>query len=394
MYYTDDSILPENMAPLIITAAPLRPGVAARRRRHPPDLGRAGSGRGGLLQRRRHDAARACARSRHRPWLGRTSTQFNYFIGRLKQAVPKMIMQVGGSISFAPQIGRREGEMARLRHPAHAHRAGSEAGIRDDRDRHDAMGHHVDVFCRTTSRARISRTTRRSRRRGPACGWTPAPPSTSSISSACAKTASSPISCLATSISSRLIERLIRAGVYMGPLNLAIAGYGGGTLGRNPFDWMEFLRRVPQGVGRYVLVQHEGTDLALRDGDRARPACARRQRGQSVGPDKKRRTTVQQIEGAVRICRGVRPQGRDRGRGAQDHEGRRLVRQCRGDAAQSRSAAEPHGRPTRASSSGRPTARRRPQRSPATRIRWPTAWCHRRQWAAQAKLIARGSRCA
>jgi len=33
-----------------------------------------------------------------------------------------------------------------------------------------------------------------------------------------------------------IVERLIRAGVYMGPLNLAIAGYGGGTLGRNPFD--------------------------------------------------------------------------------------------------------------------------------------------------------------
>jgi uncharacterized protein (DUF849 family) len=45
-----------------------------------------------------------------------------------------------------------------------------------------------------------------------------------------------------------LIERLIRAGVYMGPLNMAIAGYGGGTLGRNPFHWMEFLRQTPQGA--------------------------------------------------------------------------------------------------------------------------------------------------
>jgi len=33
----------------------------------------------------------------------------------------------------------------------------------------------------------------------------------------------------------------------MGPLNMAICGYGGGTLGRNPFDWMHFLQRVPQG---------------------------------------------------------------------------------------------------------------------------------------------------
>ncbi len=29
--------------------------------------------------------------------------QFNYLLGRLKEAVPKMIMRVGGSISFAPK---------------------------------------------------------------------------------------------------------------------------------------------------------------------------------------------------------------------------------------------------------------------------------------------------
>ena len=45
-----------------------------------------------------------------------------------------------------------------------------------------------------------------------------------------------------------IIERLIRAGVYKGPLNLALAGYGGGTLGRNPFHWMELLRQTPQGA--------------------------------------------------------------------------------------------------------------------------------------------------
>jgi len=34
MYYTDDSIIPENMAPLIITAAPYDPEKAARMNRH------------------------------------------------------------------------------------------------------------------------------------------------------------------------------------------------------------------------------------------------------------------------------------------------------------------------------------------------------------------------
>jgi hypothetical protein len=29
--------------------------------------------------------------------------QYNYFIGLLRKAVPKMILQVGGSISFSPK---------------------------------------------------------------------------------------------------------------------------------------------------------------------------------------------------------------------------------------------------------------------------------------------------
>jgi hypothetical protein len=44
-----------------------------------------------------------------------------------------------------------------------------------------------------------------------------------------------------------IIERLLRAGVYKGPLNVALCGYGGGTMGRNPFDWTEMLRRTPHG---------------------------------------------------------------------------------------------------------------------------------------------------
>jgi 3-keto-5-aminohexanoate cleavage enzyme len=44
-----------------------------------------------------------------------------------------------------------------------------------------------------------------------------------------------------------IIERLVRTGVYMGPLNVALCGYGGGTMSRNPFDWMEMLRRTPHG---------------------------------------------------------------------------------------------------------------------------------------------------
>jgi hypothetical protein len=101
-----------------------------------------------------------------------------------------------------------------------------------------------------------------------------------------------------------LIERLIRAGVYMGPLNLAVAGYGGGTLGRNPFHWMEFLRQVPQGSSSVTfwssmrgLISLSAMAIVL--GQHVRVG----NEDNLWGPDKKRRTSVQQIEGAVRLCR-------------------------------------------------------------------------------------------
>ncbi len=43
------------------------------------------------------------------------------------------------------------------------------------------------------------------------------------------------------------MERLIRQGLYAGPVNHCLVAIGGGTCGRNPFDWMEYLRRSPHG---------------------------------------------------------------------------------------------------------------------------------------------------
>ena len=45
-----------------------------------------------------------------------------------------------------------------------------------------------------------------------------------------------------------IVERLIRDGAYMGPLNTNITAYGGGGCGHNPFDWMNWLSREPQGA--------------------------------------------------------------------------------------------------------------------------------------------------
>jgi uncharacterized protein (DUF849 family) len=44
------------------------------------------------------------------------------------------------------------------------------------------------------------------------------------------------------------LEHLIRTGVYMGPLNHTLTAIGGsGFCGRNPFDFMEYVRRSPHG---------------------------------------------------------------------------------------------------------------------------------------------------
>ena len=71
-------------------------------RRHPCQLGRASPDCGGLYN------AGATVLHVHvrNPATGKGSTdfdQYNHFLGLLKNAVPKMILQVGGSISFSPK---------------------------------------------------------------------------------------------------------------------------------------------------------------------------------------------------------------------------------------------------------------------------------------------------
>jgi uncharacterized protein (DUF849 family) len=44
------------------------------------------------------------------------------------------------------------------------------------------------------------------------------------------------------------VERLMRRGVYTGPLNVTWVGIGGGFDSPNPYNMMEFIRRVPDGA--------------------------------------------------------------------------------------------------------------------------------------------------
>src|SRR5262245_40484458 len=99
-----------------------------------------------------------------------------------------------------------------------------------------------------------------------------------------------------------IIERLIRAGVYMGPMNVALCGYGGGTLGRNPFDWMEMLRRTPHGAIPTFWSSMRG-NMALQNMAILLGAHVRVGNEDNIwGVNRQRWESVQQVEWAVQLC--------------------------------------------------------------------------------------------
>ncbi|WP_245313957.1 3-keto-5-aminohexanoate cleavage protein [Bradyrhizobium elkanii] len=301
MYYTDDSILPENMAPLIITAAPYGPEWIPGDADIPVTWDE--------QVQAAVDCYNAGATMLHvhvrDPATGHGSIdfdQFNYFIGRLKQAVPKMILQVGGSISFAPKSADAKAKWLAYdtRHmlteldpkPECVTVAvgTSQWDIMSMMLPDDIIGTHLENNPKVQAAW--------------AGMWVDAGPAFYlEHLKRLRKNRIQPYFVPGHVHQLELIERLIRAGVYMGPLNLAIAGYGGGTLGRNPFDWMEMVRRVPQGSVATFWSSMRGlislSAMAIVLGQHVRVG----NEDNLWGADKKRRTTVQQIEGAVRICK-------------------------------------------------------------------------------------------
>ena len=104
MYFTDDSLLPENQDPLIITAAPYGPVWMPAD--YPEDIPVSWEAQA----QKAVDCYNAGATVLHihvrDPKTGHISKNFKEYgdlIGRLREAVPKMVLQVGGSISFAPE---------------------------------------------------------------------------------------------------------------------------------------------------------------------------------------------------------------------------------------------------------------------------------------------------
>jgi uncharacterized protein (DUF849 family) len=246
MHFHDDALFPEVQEKLVITVAPYGPEWEPGD--FPEDL---------PLTMDQHvqaavDCYNAGATVLHihvRELDGKGSkrlSQFNELLARLREAVPEMILQIGGSISFSP-----EGD-------------GADAKWLSDDTRHmlaelDPKPDQVTIAINTNQMNIVELMTdddmagtsfeRPEVYEAYREMYVPANPGWV-IEHLQRLTANGiqPHFQLANIPQLETVERLIRRGHYMGPLNLTWVAIGGGFDGPNPYNMIEFIKRVPDGA--------------------------------------------------------------------------------------------------------------------------------------------------
>jgi uncharacterized protein (DUF849 family) len=299
MHFHDDALFPEVQEPLVITAAPYGPEWEIGDTIDLP------------LTMDEHvqqavDCWNAGATVLHihvRELDGKGSkrlSKFNELLGRLREAVPEMILQVGGSISFAP-----EGE-------------GADAKWLGDEARHmlaelDPKPDQVTIAINTNqmnvteliSDGDIAGTSWERPEVWEAYKEMYVPAQPGWVEEHLARLTANGIQPhfqLATTAQLETVERLIRRGHYMGPLNLTWVAIGGGFEGPNPYNMMNFISRVPDGASltletlmRSVLPVNT---MAIAMG--LHPRCGNEDT--LWGRKGEKMTSAQQIEQLVRIA--------------------------------------------------------------------------------------------
>ncbi|MGW0177030.1 3-keto-5-aminohexanoate cleavage protein [Rhodococcus sp. NPDC003322] len=246
MHFHDDALFPENQEKLVITCAPYGPEW------EPDDF------REDLpLTMEEHvqkavDCYEAGATVLHihvRELDGKGSkrlSKFNELLAGLREAVPDMILQVGGSISFAP-----EGE-------------GADAKWLSDDTRHmlaelDPKPDQVTIAINTSqmnimelmTADDIAGTSMERPELAAAYREMTVPAGPEWVEEHLRRLQAAGIQPhfqLSSIPQLETVERLIRRGVYTGPLNLTWVGIGGGFDGPNPYNIMNFIQRVPDGA--------------------------------------------------------------------------------------------------------------------------------------------------
>lgn len=245
MQFLDDSLLPENQQPLVIQVAPYGPEFL------PGDSDDIPVTMAEQVQ-KAVDCWNAGATVLHvhvREADGKGSkrlSMFNELLARLREAVPQMVLQVGGSISFAPE---GDGEQAKW--------------LTDD-TRHmlaelDPKPDQVTVAV-NTSQMNITELLSADDVAGTSLAhpayhnayremWYESGPAFVDEHLKRLQAAGiQPHFMLGHVANLESVERLIRRGAYTGPLILNWVAIGGGADGPNPRNMMEFINRCPENA--------------------------------------------------------------------------------------------------------------------------------------------------
>jgi len=300
MHFFDDSLLPENQEKLVIQVAPYAPEWL------PEDSDDIPVSMDEQIQ-KAVDCYNAGATVLHvhvRESDGRGSKKistFNEMLARLRLAVPKMVLQVGGSISFAPEA---EGKAAKWPGMDTRHMLAELTPkpdqvtivINTNQMNMTELMSPDDIAGTSMSRPEYFNAYREM--------VTEAPPSfyVEHLKRLVAK-GIQPHFMLGHIHQLETVERLIRSGVYTGPLVLNHMALGGGYAGRNPADMLEFVRRVPDGavltIESFMRTVPPVCTMAIALGLHVRVGVEDNlwmRKGERV-------TSVQQVEQMVRIAR-------------------------------------------------------------------------------------------
>ncbi len=300
MQFLDDSLLPENQDKLVIQVAPYGPQFL------PSDSDDIAVSMDAQIQ-KAVDCYNAGATVLHvhvREEDGKGSkrlSKFNETLTRLREAVPDMVLQVGGSISFAPES---EGEAAEWLNDDTRHMlagltpAPDQVTIAINTNQMNVTELLTPEDCGDTSMGHPAYFQAYKEM------WIPSGPAFVEEHLKRLQAAGiQPHFMLGDVGQLESVERLIRRGHYTGPLVLNWVAIGGGADGPNPRNLMEFINRCPQNsvltvesLMRHVLPLNT---MAIAMGLHVRVGIE----DNLWGRPRERMTSVQQIEQVVRIAR-------------------------------------------------------------------------------------------
>ncbi|MGY4532292.1 uncharacterized protein (DUF849 family) [Pseudomonas sp. TE3786] len=245
MQFFDDSLHPENMEKVVITVAPYGPEWMPAD--FPEDIP--------VTMDEQVQKAVECYEAGatvlhlHVRELDGTGSKrlskFNELIAGVRAAVPDMIIQVGGSISFAPE---GEGEAAKWLSDDTRHMLAEltpkpdQVTVAINTTQMNIMELLYPEYLKGTSLDNPAIHAAYSEMTVPAGpGWV-----AEHLKRLCAN-GIQPHFQLTGMHALETLERMVRKGLYMGPLNLTWIGIGGGFDGPNPFNFFNFIHRAPDG---------------------------------------------------------------------------------------------------------------------------------------------------